>query len=162
MFNQEISQATFAELAGSLLKDGYSVVFKACGWSMSPFIRNGDVITVSPFSPETLLVGDVVLYLRDNGSAVAHRVLSKSAPESASVLLVRGDALTGACEEIPLDRILGKIVKTCRNTGTPDIASPIRRLTGIVWARLQPIPFTLIRLAHKLRMAVRRSTSKAQ
>jgi signal peptidase I len=54
---------------------GASFRFCASGWSMSPFIKNGDVLTIQPLtiSPST---GDVVAFIHPvNGRLLVHRIV---------------------------------------------------------------------------------------
>ena len=58
-----------------LLKDGQPVQFPITGWSMYPFLSDGDLVTVAPIDPTTLKVGDVVLYRREHGPLILHRLI---------------------------------------------------------------------------------------
>lgn len=63
-------------LAKPVLKDGRSVKFIVVGNSMNPvFINNRDKVTVS--MAEKIKKRDVILYRRNDGSYVLHRVVGK-------------------------------------------------------------------------------------
>ncbi len=100
------------DLLQALLVRGSAIRIEARGCSMSPFIRSGDVVTVSPLRGKSPRSGDVVLF-RISGSnrLVIHRVAGKI-NES---YLIRGDN----CEEpdglASKSDILGRICAVERN-----------------------------------------------
>jgi hypothetical protein len=66
----------FAELMESVLKNGTSFRFQASGFSMSPLIKNGDVITLSNPSEKRVSLGDVVAFINDQcGKLTVHRIV---------------------------------------------------------------------------------------
>ena len=93
-------------LIASLLAAGHRVRFTAGGYSMVPFVRPGDVLTVTPLDGTRLRPGDVVLYRRPpQGVLVAHRLI---APDSGR-WRVGGDNLPGAEERIVAGQVLGTV-----------------------------------------------------
>jgi signal peptidase I len=59
-----------------VLAKGVPFRFRAVGYSMSPFIRNGDVITVRPCKRTDLRKGAVVAYIRPlDGHLAVHRLV---------------------------------------------------------------------------------------
>jgi hypothetical protein len=87
--------------------------FRARGWSMAPFIRDGDVITVSPLRGALPHKGEVVAFEHPaTGSLVVHRVVGRS---SGSVT-IRGDAaLSEADGLIPTENLLGRVTRVERD-----------------------------------------------
>jgi signal peptidase I len=67
----------FLELSRDILEKGKSIRFQARGWSMRPFIRDGDFVTVSPAENSSIRKGDVVFYSTPKNKAMAHRVIHK-------------------------------------------------------------------------------------
>ena len=53
----------FADLITAVLQNGIPFRFQASGFSMSPFIKNGDVITLSNSSKREISMGDVVAFI---------------------------------------------------------------------------------------------------
>jgi hypothetical protein len=51
----------FLEASHELLRLGYGVRFRAGGRSMHPTIRDGEMITVAPVTPEDIKPGDIIL-----------------------------------------------------------------------------------------------------
>jgi hypothetical protein len=79
---------------------------------MSPFIKNGDFITVSPFYKIPPRVGDVVAFSSERaGSPIVHRVVGKS----GKCLLVKGDNASHAHDLVPETNILGRVTQIERD-----------------------------------------------
>lgn len=107
---------------------------------MEPAIRDGDLITVVPLSPEDISTGDVVFYLAERGPT-AHRAVSWG---SDGVLLVRGDAVGSGEERVPGSSVLGKVGAVHRaETSTFGLETLIR---AAIW---------LLRLAERTALWVR-------
>ncbi len=58
-----LREADLLELSKDLFRKGKSARFQAKGWSMRPFIRDGDFIVVSPLENSSIKAGDMVFYL---------------------------------------------------------------------------------------------------
>jgi len=71
-----LSGAAVAKLLKLVIERGKPFKFKARGWSMSPFIKNGDILTLSPLSTAFPQKGDVVGVI-DPGTEklLVHRVV---------------------------------------------------------------------------------------
>jgi hypothetical protein len=66
----------FAELMSSVLQSGASFRFQASGFSMSPFIRDGDVLTLTHLSERGVCLGAVVAFINPSCQKLAiHRVV---------------------------------------------------------------------------------------
>ncbi len=80
---------------------------------MTPFIRDGDIITVSPLQAALPQIGEVVAFVRPaGGMLVVHRVVARRAHE----VLIQGDnGLDFADGIIPLDNLVGKVTRIERN-----------------------------------------------
>jgi hypothetical protein len=101
-----LSSRALAELAREVLAKGRRFRFKALGYSMHPFIRNGDILTVSPPPARGLAAGDVAAVVQpESGKLVIHRV-TRVTPFQA---IVRGDNTPGDGEPIPRSHILGRV-----------------------------------------------------
>jgi len=103
-----ISVKNLQGLMQEVLEKGAMFKFQAKGWSMSPFIRNGDRITIAPLNKEKLTVGKVVAFIQPaSGRLVVHRVIDKR----GAAFLIRGDNATGEPDGwiLPKD-ILGCVI----------------------------------------------------
>ncbi len=79
-----------------------------CGFSMQPFIRDRDVLTIEPMMKCLPLVGEVVAFIHPfSEKLVIHRVIAKN----NSQLLLKGDNSTQADGLVKSDQILGKVVR---------------------------------------------------
>ena len=103
----------FAEVCTDLLRHGFSVTFRAPGWSMHPTIRDGELITAEPVAPGRLKWGEIVLY-RVGEALLAHRVVGLRRRDGCPQLLVRGDAPGAQDEGVPAGQILARVVCTVR------------------------------------------------
>ena len=110
MKNIELSQSNvnFKDLLGALLSEGRAVRFRASGFSMFPFIIDGDFLTISPLGGFGLEVGSVVAFRRaeDNGIAV-HRIVGRG----KDYFLIKGDNVSGVDGYIPRRNLLGFVSK---------------------------------------------------
>ena len=115
----------FGELVAALLSAHGRVRFRARGASMVPAVADGDVLTVARVTPDTLCAGDLVLYLRDDGRPVAHRLADGLPGGDDRRLRVRADAGVGHDELVPPERVLGRIVSIEREgSSAPAAAEP--------------------------------------
>jgi signal peptidase I len=106
MHDIRLSGSTFTGIMCAVLEKGASFRFRATGHSMSPFIRNGDVLTVARAGYDTIQVGDVVV-VRDPArrSALIHRAIKKQ----ASGILLKGDNCRTADGIFPGHAVIGRI-----------------------------------------------------
>lgn len=91
-----------------LLLEGKTPRFRASGNSMSPKIKNGDMVTVSPIF-KNLKKGDIVL-AKVRGRYYLHYILSAQGKENKRRYAI-GNAkghLNGHCS---IDKIYGKVIK---------------------------------------------------
>jgi hypothetical protein len=107
-----LSAESLLGLMTDVLAKGRAFRFKALGYSMSPFIRDGDLITVAPLRGRGLRRGDVVAYVRPaNGRLAVHRIVGRR----ESGLIVKGDHETTLDFPIPETGILGVVERVERN-----------------------------------------------
>ena len=105
---------------------------------MRPFIRDGDLITVSPLQNSPIRVGDVVLYKTANDRAIVHRVIMKTMKNSGAVFFIKGDAAFDQSEEVDAKRVLGRVVAIERNGQKRDLDTKLYRIIGLLFAGLSP------------------------
>lgn len=108
-----LSGQALLELLRAVLARGVPFRFRARGWSMAPFIRDGDVITVSPLRNAPPRVGEVVAFARPGaGNLVVHRVVARCGAGS----LVAGDGVEQFTDGvIPAQNLLGRVTRVERN-----------------------------------------------
>ena len=126
--------------------------FAAPGFSMSPFIRDGDVITLVSYTAASCLSGDVVAFVRPGTNRlVVHRVVGMSRDGCR----IRGDNTPEDDGEIPHECIIGKVTRVERAGKTVRFGlGPERRIIAI-FSRRRWLPFC-IGAAGKVCSVVRR------
>ncbi len=119
--------------------------FRAKGWSMSPFIRDGDWITVTPPFKEPPSIGKVAAFIHPiSGRLIVHRLVGKQ----GSAYLIRGDNVVGQADGLaPEDEILGCVTRVERGGKRVYLGLGVERYL-IAW--ISKIGF-LTRLLNRLR-----------
>ncbi len=107
-----LSRDALIELMRAVLSRNLPFRFCARGWSMAPFIHNGDVITISPLQHANLRVGKVAAFIRPGQERlVVHRIIARR----NTFAIFRGDNEFGNPEEIiPLKNLLGVVTRIQR------------------------------------------------
>ncbi len=96
----ECSGSEFYPLGKSLADAGVALRLQVRGWSMYPFIRDGDWAEIVPVPVDEIRVGDVV-FSRTGPQLFAHRVIRRISGEQKIQLITRGD--NHLREERPVD-----------------------------------------------------------
>ena len=107
-----LSGAALTALMREVLSRGMPFRFRAKGWSMMPFILDGDVISVSPLRRGRPNIGDVVAFIRpESESLVVHRVVARR----GEACLIQGDNSWGEGDGlVPCANILGRVTRVER------------------------------------------------
>ncbi len=114
----------------AVLAKGRPFRFRAKGFSMSPFIKDGDVVTVLPVGRGGPRVGDVVAFLfPSTGKSAVHRVVRRV----HGSYVLRGDNTDEADGTVSRDRIIGLISRVERDGKRVRLG---RGLTGMAVATL--------------------------
>jgi len=99
-----MSSAAYAVLMAAVLDKNASFRFTAPGFSMSPFIRDGDVLTIES---GPLRYGDVVAFVNPcRGKLTVHRIIHIS----RSGYLIKGDNSPEPDGYMPRSSIIGRVV----------------------------------------------------
>ena len=131
------------ELLQAVLGRGRSFRFQAKGSSMSPCIRDGDVIQVAPATAATPRLGQVVACVPPGRRGpVVHRVIARR----GSRFLTKGDNICRADGLLARSSILGVVTRVERNgepvpagLGPERIAIAWLSRRGTLWSRLRPV-----------------------
>lgn len=134
-----------AGLVEELATRGVPVRFQAKGGSMSPWIRDGDVVTVTPIggeevggsvnsqSPRAPRLGDVAAFRsQPSGRLTVHRLVRRE----AEGWIARGDRLAGEDGSVRREELLGLVTQVER--AGREIWLP-RGLAGLLLARLSRV-----------------------
>lgn len=123
-----LSGAALVELMTAVLEKGRSFRFLAKGYSMTPFIRNGDVVTISPFLGRRANMGEVVAFIHPHGLAV-HRIIGRR----TSHYLIQGDNVPEADGMVPERQLLGYVDRVERQGRTVNLGlGPERRVIALL------------------------------
>jgi signal peptidase I len=107
-----LSGPALVELLRAVLDKGASVRFRAKGFSMSPFIKNEDVVTLSPSQNTSPGVGDVIAFVLQGADKLCvHRVVGKQ----GDLYMTKGDNSSKADESVPRENILGFVTRVERD-----------------------------------------------
>jgi len=110
------------ELLKAVTERGNRFRFRAPGFSMYPFIRNGDIITVAPLPENGPETGDVVAFVHPGtGKLIVHRVVEKT----DRGYLIRGDNSEASDGIIPASCLIGTVVRV-EHKGRDAIVAGIR------------------------------------
>jgi len=133
-----LKREDFASIAQQVLGRGRILRFKAKGGSMSPFIRNGDVVEVVPVKGRINL-GDIILYHSSCGSPVIHRVIQRN-KES---IITKGDSVPSSDQPVLSRQVLGRVVSIEKNGWCIRLDRPMVRLLNILLALISPFSFLI-------------------
>jgi hypothetical protein len=104
-----------AERMRAVLADGKPFRFRARGLSMSPFIKDGDVLTMAPLAGGALRTGDIAAFPHPaTGRVTVHRVVR----ERAGLYDLKGDNADEVEQGLARERILGLVVRVERDGAT--------------------------------------------
>lgn len=97
----------FHELSRELMSCGKSFRFRAVGASMSPTIRDGEVLRVERVDVRALSVGDILLFKGESGFR-AHRLVAMDPVNN--IFTTRGDSSVENDRGLGAEQILGRVV----------------------------------------------------
>jgi hypothetical protein len=107
-----LSGKDLAGLVQETLAKGTCFKLKAKGFSMLPFIRDGDVVTIFPISNFPIGFGKSAAFIDSKtGKLVIHRIIGKN----NGLYFIKGDNAFSADGLITQENILGCITKIERN-----------------------------------------------
>ncbi len=92
-----------APLLAGLLRDGRAVSVPVTGHSMAPFLRAGDIVTITPRPHRRPSLGDVVLFSAGPGRVLLHRIVGRAGDR----LFARGDAAPALDPSFGREELLG-------------------------------------------------------
>ena len=123
------NQEFFRGVVADTLARGETVSVRVKGGSMLPWLRDGAKVRIRPAAGRRLHRGDIVLYRRETGTLVLHRIQAvRAATESvAAVYECLGDALDGTPECVPAAAMVGVVETTAIRRAAFLVLSPGRR-----------------------------------
>lgn len=132
------SMELLLKLSRDILEKGRSIRFQANGWSMRPFIRDGDFIVVSPVKSSSIRKGDVVFYSDAENKIIVHRIIRKYKKNDRITVLIKADASFGSSEKVEIQNVLGKVVAIERNGREKRLDRKLYQIMGLFFAVISP------------------------
>ena len=144
----EINNPELIALMVDVLTQGKDFRFKATGGSMSPFIRNGDMLQISPLSDKKPGLGQVLAYHNPvTGSLIIHRLVGSS----ATYMLFRGDSYARNMQEkVSNEDLIGLVTAIEKTSKVSHFSLGIERIPIALLSRYNLL-FPIIRILHKIK-----------
>lgn len=137
-----------SSLRKQLIENNHAVKIVASGYSMFPFMRNGDIQTISPFPIEEIQIGDVAVFERKN-DWISHRVIDIRKTNHETTLILRGDTCIQIDPLVTEENYIGKTVAYERDGKVYHLETFERKNKRIVWLgaiRIAPLFFLKVLL----------------
>ncbi len=107
------------ELLLAMMEKGAALRITARGFSMHPFIRDKDVLTIAPLKNQPLTVGDVVAFTQPATDRLAiHRIVGRK----NNGWIIKGDNCLEPDGIVPEDKIIGRVSRIERNDSDVGLA----------------------------------------
>ncbi len=106
------SNKAISELMQSVTSRGAKFRFRAKGFSMSPFVKNDDAVTITSYCSRAPGLGDVVaINHAETGRLLVHRIVGRK----EGLYLIKGDGVAQADGLVARSSILGRVVRIERD-----------------------------------------------
>ena len=112
--------------------------FKTVGFSMWPYMKPDERLIFKKVPPETLRIGDIVLY-KANNQTICHRLVRKIGHREEQLLYVRGDNSTSSPELITKQMFLGKAIAIIRDGKAVSLTTKRRWFINRVIVTIAPL-----------------------
>ena len=107
-----LSGRGLVDLLRAVLSKGVPVRFQAKGFSMSPFIKNNDVVTISPLQGTQPSLGDIIAFAHPETQGLyIHRIVRNK----CGFCVTKGDNRSQTEESVPIENILGSVTRVERD-----------------------------------------------
>jgi signal peptidase I len=127
------------------------MLFLVKGFSMWPFLKNGQKVIVKKIAAQEFRRGDLVLY-RVADQLICHRLLRKEQICGHWSLYCRGDASLTGNDQVPENMVKGKVMAVFSGTKAVNLETRRQRLWSLVIVVfLSPILAFLNEIYQKLR-----------
>lgn len=125
MNQQELSHA----LRKEAIKNGHAVQTLASGYSMFPFLRKGDILTVEPIPMNNIKRGDVVVFEMEE-KWIAHRVIRIYTNNESIQITTRGDARISSDPLVNKSNYIGLVYTIERDSKKISLVSFQKKLSS--------------------------------
>lgn len=146
--NTKPDEMSFPVDLEQLLLEGKTIRIKPRGYSMYPlFVPGRDEAWIEKVSPEVLRWGEVVLYRREKGILVLHRIWKMN--ESGFYMV--GDNQTEIEGPLRPNQIKGRLTGITRNGNYISVRNPVYRMLTGIWLFLRPFRPVLSKVAFHIK-----------
>jgi len=135
----DVNSGEFEALTRDLLAEGKIVRFRAKGFSMRPFIHNGDLLEVQPIGDYQVKIGDIILFKSLNNGLLAHRIIKIKAVNDETMYLPQGDSNRHPDLLISSAQFLGIIVACKRDQKDFDFTTRAQQVIARLWVLFSPL-----------------------
>ncbi len=111
-------------MAENMLNENLSLSYKLKGFSMYPTLKPGDVGLVEKCRPETLKIGDIVVF-KSNNILIGHRIVDIKTKNGETIFIAKGDKNLNNDAPFTSNELLGKITSFERNNRRKKINSQV-------------------------------------
>jgi signal peptidase I len=151
-----LSAPDMVGLLRDVLGKGASFRFKAKGFSMTPIIKDGDIITVSPSLSAGLRSGDIAAFTHPvTDRLVVHRIVGIR----GGSFFVKGDNNEAFDGLIPGSRVLGRITRIERDGRSVQLGLGAERSAIALLSRFNILPLLLVPMRRLYRLYLSRPPS---
>ena len=142
----EITQEWLLKEAQNFLSKGEKVTMRGSGNSMIPYLRARDSFVLSPYRPEDLKTGRIVLFSYQ-GKYIIHRIIGRK----DECFIIQGDGVCKNKEIVPEKDIIAIVWTIIRSKGKEvSTRSFGARLYWFAWRLLRPVRRYVLWLLRKL------------
>jgi ATP-binding cassette subfamily B protein len=141
------------EMTDALLDSQQQVKLRVGGTSMFPFLKHGDIITISKCSISELRIGDVVVFKTD-GKWIAHRLLKIILKNNKTFLLTKGDTCRFKDPLFAEEQYAGKVISFERKLKEKKTDASLLSFISIFIARFSVLlsPFFMYNVWFRLKV----------
>lgn len=129
-----IKNSIFFEQVQEYINAGKEVVFSVRGSSMSPFLKERDLITVKPLKDITLKIGHIVLANFKN-AYILHRIIRLD----KKYVFLAGDANLVQIEKIERESVIGFLCEATRDKKNIPLYTKRMLCYAQIWYYLRPV-----------------------
>ncbi len=140
------------------LEAGQKVRFSPKGISMLPLFRQGKDSVLLSQAPEYLKKHDIVLYQRDDGNYVLHRIIKTD--KTGLVYTCLGDNQFVKEPGLRRDQIIAVVTEFTRGKHKCSVTDPLYRLYCFMWHYSRPVRYRAWRYSRKLYYCIKRLRTK--
>lgn len=125
------------DLTKEILKKGSCVRVPIVGSSMFPLFRKGDVIIIEPVDIEQIVLGDIIVYQRED-KIFAHRLVKRYIDNGKTTFMTKGDTFSECDKPFFSEDVLGRVSATERKGQLLRINSGLYGALNSFCAKISP------------------------